>query len=65
MMDVLGRTSGDADGDVGQRGDSIWGPCEEAADDLRWPHTTTGKRTERQLGSQCENLLPPLPHESQ
>lgn len=55
-----GCTSGDVDGDVGQCGDSIRGPCEEASNDLHRRHPTPRERTERQLGSQrTVSCLPP------
>lgn len=40
----LGHTSGDTDGNVGQSGDSIRGPGEEASDDLHRPSAMEQKK---------------------
>lgn len=46
-MGEVGPTSGDTDGDVGQGGDPIRGPGEEASDDLHCPSPPWCRRGER------------------
>jgi hypothetical protein len=58
-------TSGDTDGDVGQGGDSIRGPGEEASDDLHCPSPAWCRRGERGKDFQYGVSLSPLPDEDQ
>lgn len=58
----LGHTSGDTDGNVGQSGDSIRGPGEEASNDLHRPIPIEQKKTEGNgvFGYGVSLLSPPL-----
>lgn len=55
----LGHTSGDTDGNVGQSGDSIRGPGEEASDDLHRPAPMEQKTEGNGVFSYGVSLLSP------